>query len=126
MLRWDLDRDYQYRLWEQHRNLRQLDSLLARAAAGHDGAATARRDTPEELDSFSARIADVTPQIALMQQSIANARGQQERQLQALAVDALREQRERLAAYRVQAQFALATIYDRAATAARVAPETRP
>jgi hypothetical protein len=39
-----------------------------------------------------------------------------------MAVAALQDQRERLAAYRVQAQFALATIYDRAAVAARSAP----
>jgi hypothetical protein len=37
-------------------------------------------------------------------------------------VAALQDQRERLAAYRVQAQFALATIHDRAATAARAMP----
>jgi hypothetical protein len=59
-----------------------------------------------------------------MQNVIAQARGQQEQQLQALAIDTLKDQRERLAAYRVQAQFALATIYDRAATAARVAPQS--
>ena len=39
-----------------------------------------------------------------------------------MAIDALNEQRERLLSYRVQAQFALATIYDRAASAARLAP----
>ena len=54
-----------------------------------------------------------------MQSAIARARVGQENRLQAMAIDALSGQKERLAAYRVQAQFALATIYDRAATAAR-------
>ena len=122
VLAWDLDRDYQYRLWQQRRNLRQLDELLARAGRGQAGAAMARNDTPGDLDAFSARIAAVTPRIERMQALIAGERGQQEQRLLALAVDALKDQRERLAAYRVQAQFALATIYDRAATAARVTP----
>lgn len=122
VMAWDLDRDYKYRLWQQRRNLRELDGLLARATRGQDGAALARHDTPAELDGFAGRIAAVAPRIERMQELIAQARGQQEQRLQALAIDALKDQRERLAAYRVQAQFALATIYDRAATAARVAP----
>jgi len=123
VLAWDLDREYQYRLWQQRRNLRELDALLARATRAQAGAATARNDTPAGLDGFAARIAAITPRIGRMQNLIAAARGQEEQRLQALAIDTLKDQRERLAAYRVQAQFALATIYDRAATAARVAPE---
>ncbi|MBL8200173.1 MAG: tetratricopeptide repeat protein [Chromatiales bacterium] len=122
VMAWDLDRAYKYRLWQQRRNLRELDELLARATRGQDGASLARSDTPAGLDAFASRIAAVAPRIERMQNLIAQARGQQEQRLQALAIDTLKDQRERLAAYRVQAQFALATIYDRAATAARVAP----
>ncbi len=125
VMAWDLDRDYKYRLWQQRRNLRELDELLARATQGQDGANLARLDTPAELDGFAARIAAVTPRIERMQNVIAEVRGQQEQRLQALAIDALKDQRERLAAYRAQAQFALATIYDRAATAARVGPDQK-
>jgi hypothetical protein len=126
VLLWDLDREYRYRLWVERRNIREVDALLARATRGQSGAATARRDTPAELDGFATRIADVVPRIERMQRLIAQESGQQEQRLQALAIDTLRDQRERLAAYRVQAQFALATIYDRAATAARVTPPRGP
>ena len=44
--------------------------------------------------------------------------GQQERDLQLLAVRELEAQKDRLATYRVQARFALANIYDRATAAA--------
>jgi hypothetical protein len=125
VLLWNLDREYKYRLWVQRRNIAETDRLLARATRGHDGAAMARRDTPAELDGFTARIGSVVPRIEKMQQMIAEARGQQERHLLAIAVDTLREQRDRLETYRVQAQFALATIYDRAAMSARVAPPPR-
>lgn len=125
VLLWNLDREYKYRLWAQRRNLAETDGLLARAERGHDGAATARRNTPAELDGFAVRIGGVVPRIERMQLAIAQARGQQEERLQALAVETLREQRDRLVTYRVQAQFALATIYDRAAASARVAPPSR-
>jgi hypothetical protein len=126
VLLWNLDREYQYRLWAQRRNLGQLDTLLARATAGQSGATTAKRDTPADLDGFAARIAAVVPRIERLQQQIVAASGQEQQRLQVLAMDTLRDQRDRLATYRVQAQFALATIYDRAATAARVAPEPSP
>jgi len=126
VLAWDLDRDYRYRLWQQRQNLRQLDGMLARASRGEATAAAARTGTPAELDAFAARIAAVTPRIEAMQARIAAARGEQEGRLVAMAVDTLTEHRDRLAAYRVQAQFALATIYDRAATAARAVPEPKP
>jgi len=126
VLLWNLDREYKYRLWAERRAIAQIDSLLARTERGYDGAATARRNTPGELDSFAARIAGVVPRIEQMQAAIREARGQQERQLQALAIDTLREQRDRLETYRVQAQFALATVYDRAAASARVAPPSKP
>ena len=124
VLLWDLDREYKYRLWVQQRNVRELKSLVSSAARGQSGAAAARRDTPGELAGFAGRIADVAPRIGRLQRVIAGERGQQEQRLQALAIDTLRDQRERLAAYRVQAQFALATIYDRAATAATAASVT--
>ena len=126
VLLWNLDREYKYRLWVERRNIASIDSLLARAERGYDGAATARRNTPAELDGFAAQISSVVPRIERMQVAIAQARGQQEERLLALAIDTLREQRDRLATYRVQAQFALATIYDRAAASARVAPPSRP
>jgi tetratricopeptide (TPR) repeat protein len=122
VLSWDLDRDYQYRLWQQQRNLAQLDVLLAKAETRHASGMAARRDTPADLDRFAARIASLTPRIRDMQAALARDRGTEEQRLQAMAIDALGEQRERLLSYRVQARFALATIYDRAASAARTVP----
>jgi hypothetical protein len=122
VLSWNLDRDYQYRLWQQQRNLAQLDVLLEKAQAAHASGLSARRDTPAELDRFAARIAGLAPRISRMQAALASDRADEEQRLQAMAIDALKEQRERLLSYRVQAQFALATIYDRAASAARLAP----
>ena len=122
VLSWDLDRDYQYRLWQQQRNLAQLDVLLEKAQDAHASGLSARRDTPAELERFAARITALAPRIGNMQAALARDRAFEEQRLQAMAIDALGEQRERLLSYRVQAQFALATIYDRAASAVRLAP----
>jgi hypothetical protein len=122
VLSWNLDRDHQYRLWQQQRNLAQLDVLLEKAQAAHASGLSARRDTPAELERFAARITALAPRIGSMQAALARDRSREEQRLQAMAIDALGEQRERLLSYRVQAQFALATIYDRAASAARLAP----
>lgn len=122
VLSWDLDRDYQYRLWQQQRNLAQLDVLLEKVQDAHASGLSARRDTPAELERFAARITALAPRIGNMQAALARDRAFEEQRLQAMAIDALGEQRERLLSYRVQAQFALATIYDRAASAVRLAP----
>jgi hypothetical protein len=122
VLAWDLDRDYQYRLWQQKRNLAQIDALLAKARSAHASGTAARQETPAGLDHFSARIASLGPRISRMQAALARDRSREEQRLQAMAIEALGEQRARLLSYRVQAQFALATIYDRAAAAARSVP----
>lgn len=122
VLLWDLDRDYKHRLWQQQRELRAVDTALERAQASYTRAAAARDGVPADLEAFAARIAAVTPRIAALRSAVDGARLAQEGRLTNMAVAALRDQRERLAAYRVQAQFALATIYDRAAMAARSVP----
>lgn len=122
VLSWNLDRDYKYRLWQQQRNLAELDALLEQAQAAHASGQSARQDTPAELDRFAARIAGLAPRISNMQATLARDRADEEQRLQAMAIGVLNEQRERLLSYRVQAQFALATIYDRAASAARAVP----
>jgi tetratricopeptide (TPR) repeat protein len=122
VLLWDLDRDYKHRLWQQQRELRTVNAALERARRSHARAAGARDGVPADLEAFAARIEAVTPRIAALRSAVDGARLAQEGRLTNMAVAALQDQRERLSAYRVQAQFALATIYDRAAVAARSAP----
>lgn len=119
---WELDREFRYRLWQQRQDLARLDAVLAEADARAGLVGAARLSTPEEVDAFAARIALITPRLDQMQQRIAAVRGRQSDQLVALATGELGRQRERLAAYRLEAQFALATIYDRAANAQARAP----
>jgi tetratricopeptide (TPR) repeat protein len=122
VVEWELDREFRYRLWQQRQELARLDAVLAESDARAGLVGDARLATPEDVAAFAARIAAVTPRLEQMQRRIAAVRGRQADHLVALATGELGRQRERLAAYRLEAQFALATIYDRAASAQARAP----
>lgn len=114
LLRWKLDREYRLRLWQQGREIVALDAALAEADRRAADVYAARDSIPTELDAYRERIAALSPRLASVQGSVMSALGGQETALQLFAVRELEAQKERLATYRIQARFALATIYDRA------------
>jgi hypothetical protein len=118
MLLWDLDREYKYRLWRQRRSLAELDTALETNQRLASRTLDARSGIPADTATFEARILSLTPRVAAMQSAVAAALGAQTTELHRMAVLELEAQRERLAAYRVQARFALATLYDRASATA--------
>lgn len=115
---WDLDRGFRERSWRAHRALRDLDRELATAKAHLAGIQAAGTAEPARFDEFAARIAALAPRIGSLQAAVSATLHRQEDTLVALAVQELGAQKERLASYRVQARFALATLYDRASTQA--------
>ncbi len=120
VLYWDLDRQFKERLWRGRRQLEQIDGALASAQARFDGARAAGMGEPRRFDEYATRIAALSPRIVALRAAIDHSLRRQEGVLVALAVDELRGQQERLASYRVQARFALATMFDRAAAQAAV------
>lgn len=123
VLFWDLERAFKYRLWQQQRSLVELDAALAEADRRFERIETARESLPQRLDEFARRIDALAPRIAALQKRIDATLSVQEGQLQALAGFELEAQKQRLTTYRLQARFALATIYDHGAVAA--VPEVR-
>jgi hypothetical protein len=117
VLAWDLDRAFRERAWRERRALAELDRAIAEASARLAALESARVDEPRRFDEFAARITALTPRIVTMQAAIDTTLAHQEDTLVAMAVRELGAQQERLASYRVQARFALATIYDRAGAA---------
>jgi len=116
---WQLDADYRYRLWLQKRRLTELDQELLTARDYEAAVLAARERIPVELDEYANRIALLTPRLDAMQAQIAAVLGEQEDYLTLVATQELEAQKSRLASYRMQARFALATIYDEANVAAR-------
>ncbi len=115
---WDLDRAFRERAWRAGRALRDLDRELGTAEARMASIEAARTAEPARFAAFSARIAALAPRIGSLQAAVAATLHRQEGTLVAMAVRELDAQKERLASYRVQARFALATMYDRAGTQA--------
>ena len=120
LLVWDLRRDYKARLWAEKKSLADLDRQLREAQRRHHEVESARNDWPEKFVELTARIDGLRPRVIGMQGEAQAALLKQQLFLQDVAVAELKAQRDRLNTYMIQARFALASIYDRAA--ARVAP----
>ncbi|HLF09825.1 MAG TPA: hypothetical protein VJA26_01310 [Gammaproteobacteria bacterium] len=119
LLLWDLRRDYKARLWAETKSLEELDRQLREAQRRYHQVETARDEWPDEFGQLTARIDGLRGRVLDMQTAAQTALARQEGFLREIAVEELDAQRARLNTYRVQARFALASIYDRAA--ARVA-----
>jgi hypothetical protein len=122
LLLWDLKRDYRARLWSEQRSLRELERELREARERYHAVSAASSDWPKEFAELSTRIGGLRPRLDSLHASTLAAVGDQREYLEAVAIETLESQRDRLNTYMVQARFSLATIYDRAA--ARVEPET--
>ena len=120
LLVWDLRRDYKARLWAEKKNLGELDRQLREAQRRHHEVSSARDDWPEKFAALTARIDGLRPRVDGLKAEAQAALVTQQQFLQGIAVDELKAQRDRLNTYMVQARFALASIYDRAAQAAPV------
>ena len=71
---------------------------------------------PYRVERLTQRIDALNPRIAELSSRVTAAMTGQVKYLQEVAVDEMSRQRYRLTVYRAQANFALASIYDRAAT----------
>jgi outer membrane protein assembly factor BamD (BamD/ComL family) len=123
VLQWDLERQFKDRLWRIRRDLRQTGEALVETQRSRRQVDESMRKQPLEFEDFSARVYGLQPRIEGMQMRVGNAMAEQRAFLQAIAVGELRAQKRRLDIYTVQARFALAAIYDRAATVGEASVE---
>lgn len=115
---------YGARLWQEHRGLKDLNLALHEAQARWIRVERARKNVPVNTGEFATRVAALKVRIDALQTRLADTERRQSGYLAQVAVQELQQQKERLSTYQVQARFALATMYDRAANAegARQAP----
>jgi hypothetical protein len=110
-----LRRDYKARLWAERKNLGDLDRQLREAQRRHHQVSSATDDWPVKFVGLTARIDGLTPRVMGLKTTAQAALAEQRDFLQGIAVEELEAQRDRLNTYMLQARFALASIYDRAA-----------
>jgi hypothetical protein len=112
-----LEEAFGARLWQEHRSLKDLSLALHEAQSRWIRVERARHNVPQNTGEFAARVAALRERITTLESRLADAEERQSAHLAQIAVQELEQQKSRLDAYQVQARFALATMYDRAATA---------
>lgn len=115
-LLWDFTSSYKARLWKAHKELRELDVAYKEARRRWVLIERAREEYPARTEGFAKRVQGLQPRIDALTQRLAAAATSQNQYLASIAVKELESQKERLAAYSLQARFALASIYDRASS----------
>ena len=116
-LYFQLDEAFGARLWQEHRSLKDVNLALHEAQSRWIRVERARHNVPQNNGEFAERVASLRQRIASLQERLAATEERQSAYLAQIAVQELEQQKARLAAYEVQARFALATMYDRAASA---------
>jgi hypothetical protein len=112
-----LNEAYGARLWQAQRGLKDLNLALTEAQSRWIRVERARKNMPVNTGEFAARVASLRQRIDALQRRLADTEQRQSAYLARVAVQELGAQKDRLATYQVQARFALATMYDRAANA---------
>lgn len=116
---WRLAQAYPQRAYEAKRDLETLDAGVAEAREREARLQQAQRDEPAKFDRFGERITELGKRVDVLIPQVVALSQEQQAALQELAVAELVRQKERLAAYSVQARFAVAQLYDRATKATK-------
>jgi hypothetical protein len=115
VLYWRLDAAFKERSYSQQRELREIDASLEELQNRWVRVQRARATVPTDTGEFADRIAALAARIREVRGRLVDSAGAQSDYLQNVAASELGAQKERLGTYAVQARFALADIYDRAA-----------
>ncbi|HEX5420418.1 MAG TPA: tetratricopeptide repeat protein [Gammaproteobacteria bacterium] len=117
VLQWDLDHDYEARLSAEKKSLEQTGRDIDEARQRRRNVVDARDGWPGKFKALTARIGTLEPRLKALRDAVSTEYMRQQAFLVSLAGDHLADERRRLDGYRIQARFAVAEIYDQAATA---------
>ncbi len=117
VLQWQLERDFQNRLWRIRRDLNDAGETLVAAQRSRRQIDETMRNESLRFEELSDRVYGLGPRIEGMKMRVDDVLAEQRAYLREIAVGELQAQKQRLDIYTVQARFALAAIYDVAATA---------
>jgi hypothetical protein len=121
-----LNDSFKARVWRERRTIKDLDLALHEAQSRWIRVERARKSVPTNTGEFDARIVALQQRIDAIQVRLVDAAQKQNNYLAQLAVHELQGQKDRLATYQIQARFALASMYDRAANADIANKGTKP
>jgi hypothetical protein len=116
VLQWQLERDFRERLWRLRRDLQQTGEALVETQRAWRQIDDTMRNEPQRFAALGDRVYGLAPGIESMKMRVEDALFRQRAFLRDIAVGELQAQKQRLDVYTIQARFALAAIYDIAAT----------
>jgi len=110
---WRLSESFKARLWNERRSVKELEASLIETQKRAVLVKQARTGVPTNTGGFAARVAAMRERMDQLQERLAALSEKQNRFLQALAIEELGHQKQRIETYQVQARFELAAIYDK-------------
>jgi hypothetical protein len=117
VLAWELAQAAPARRWTMHKDMRAIDQQLEQVATREAALAQAQREEPARFERFAARIEGLSRQLDAALPRVTALRAEQQGAAQQIAEAALVNQKQRLAAYTLQARFEIAQLIDRATLA---------
>jgi len=117
VLQWELEKEFKDRLWRIRRTLRQTGEALVETQRSRRQVDESIRLEPIAFDTLGDDVYNLAPRIEGMKMRVGDSMERQRAFLRRIAVGELTAQKQRLDTYTIQARFALASIYDIAATA---------
>lgn len=114
VLYWEMNSSYKARLWHARKEQRELEVAVKEARRRGTLIERARQDSPAHTEQYAGLVAEIQPKIAVMAARVDAAGVAQNQYLASVAIRELQAQKQRLASYGLQAQFALAAILDKA------------
>jgi predicted negative regulator of RcsB-dependent stress response len=110
---WRLNDEYAARLWEKKKALKAINAELTKARDRSLEIGIAQMEAPADFDGFAARIERARPRVAALKARVEGSMLAHETYLKDIALDRFDQHANRLRAYLTEAQFALASTYDR-------------
>ncbi len=123
---WQMNDGFKARAWAARKDLRDVAQALRETEKRWSLVQEAKTAVPDRNGEFGERIAGLRPRIGAARDRLAALERAQADYLAEIAVTELASQKERISTYMLQARYALATIYDRAAADQQKAPLAAP
>jgi len=126
VLYWNMSASFKARLWREQKEVRELAVATKEARRRYTLVGRARDTVPQRNEEFARRVQELTPRLQAMLGRCLDTDQAQSDYLAKLASNQLQQQKDRLSQYTLQAQYALASIYDRAADGQRPVVKAAP
>ncbi len=117
VLKWHIHTEYDQRLTEAHKNLRQLNHEVVLLNKQYTSFVRARQEATQSYEGYDEVIRSQRLRIQAAQEKVRVLMARQGQMIEVMAVNELSRRRDRLDEFQVKARFALADSYDRASKA---------